>query len=128
MASKPDKRDEILKILEAHQHLYLEPKSFTPLLSELLKEDGPDMMAEWEVYLVELYRANSGRCSSDQPLAQVSEEVLTAQEAWVEMLWSRSEPPYRLARSILVVEWYKRVLVSRNFRIGYFSDLHTTHT
>lgn len=128
MASKLDKRDEILKILEAHQHLHLEPKSFTPLLSELLKEDGPDLMAEWEIYLVELYRANSGQCSSDQPLAHVTEEVLTGQEAWVEMLWSRGEPPYRLARSILVVEWYKRVLVSSKFRIGYFSDLHTTHT
>ena len=75
-------------------------------------------MAEWEIYLVELSRANSGRCSSDQPLAYVTEEVLKAQEAWVEMLWSRGEPPYRLARSILVVEWYKRVLVSRNFHIG----------
>ena len=128
MASKLDKRDEILKILEAHQHLHLEPRSFTPLLSELLRGDAPDLMAEWENYLVELDRATSGRCSSDQPLAHVTEEVLTAQEAWVEMLWFRGEPPYRLARSILVVEWYKRVLVSRNFRIGYFSDLHTTHT
>ena len=112
MASKPDKRDEILKILEAHQHLYLEPNSFTPLLSEFLKEDAPDLMAEWEAYLAELYHGNSGRCSSDQPQAHVSEEVWTAQEAWVEMLWSRGETPYRLARSILVVEWYKRVLVS----------------
>lgn len=85
------------------------PWQDTPRLCDLLKDEAPVLLKEWESYMNSLSALDAPAASSTILLFR--KKVAAAREQSIETLWTSDNVHDRHARSTMVAAWWKSVVV-----------------